>query len=277
MKPIRSIVAFAFALPALCVASANLPVAFRMPTSSMEPAVPKGSLIIQEPLEQSDAVKRGDLVLVRDPANSNLYAMRIVGLPTERINMNSVGVVFIGPSMLDESAYTPQYSQRVTPDLMHPAVGARYVSIPNGKFFLLFDQRANPNDSRLLGMFDRSQLLARVLPWESIRNTPGRARRTLERMIAPLSKRLPLTVEQGVQLTSVSAPSDEAFSATYTIDLRAQQTPSEQALDSVYRSILGYFCSLPSFGSLGVSVQYTVVDQSGKALALLAFAPDKCK
>lgn len=277
MKLLRTAVAFTLALPVLCVASMDLPVAFRMPTGSMEPAVPIGSVIIQEPLEQLEPVKRGDLVLVKDPANSKLYAMRVVGLPTERINMNSAGVVFIGSDMLDESKYTPQYSQRLTPNLLHPANGARYISIPNGKFFLLFDQRANPNDSRLLGLFDRSQFLARVAPWQSIRNTPGRAKKSLERMIAPVSRKLPLEVEQGVQLTSVTALSDEAFAATYTLDLRAKQLPSDQTLDSIYRSILGYFCSLPSFGSLGVSVQYTVQDQSEKVLASLSFEPNKCK
>jgi signal peptidase I len=243
----------------------------------MAPAVPKGSLIIQEPLERTESVVRGDLVLVKDPGNSNLYAMRVIGLPNERINMNAAGIVFIGPNMLDESTYTPQYSQQITAELRRPATGARYLTIPNGKYFLLFDQRENPNDSRLLGMFERSQLMARVTPWQEVRRTPGKVKRNLERMIAPVSRKLPLVVEQGVQLTSVSALSDEAFAATYTVDVESQQMPAGQVVDSVYRSILGYFCSLPSFASLGVSVQYTVQDKNEKVLASLSFSPEKCK
>ena len=277
MKLLRFIAVFASILPLLCFGGTELPVAFRMPTSSMAPAIPKGSLIVQEPLEKTETVIRGVLVLVKDPANSNLYAMRVIGLPDERINMNAAGVVFIGRSMLNESAYNPQYSQQVTAELTHPDPGARYVNIPSGKFFLLFDQRANPNDSRLLGMFERSQLLARVTPWQEVRRTPGKVKRNLERMIAPVSKKLPLAVEQGVQLISVSALSDEAFAATYTVDVESQQMPVEQVVDSVYRSILGYFCSLPSFSNLGVSVQYTVQDKKEKVLASLSFSPDKCK
>lgn len=277
MKIIRLVVAFAFSYPALCVANMDLPVAFRMPTSAMEPSIPKGSLIVQEPLNQLEQVKRGDLVLVKDPDNSKLYAMRVVGMPTERINMNSAGVVFVGGNMLDESQYNPRYSQAITQNLRRPVTGARYISIPNGKFFLLFDQRENPNDSRLLGLFDRSQLLARIVPWQSIRDIPGRAKRSLERMIVPVARRLPLEVGEGIHLTNASALSDEAFSATYTIDFQAEQMPPKKTLESVYASIFGYFCSLPSFGSLGVSVQYIVQDIRGQTLASLSFNPAKCK
>jgi signal peptidase I len=277
MKLLRFILIFGSIYTPHCFAGTELPIIFRMPTEAMAPAVAKGSLIIQEPLEREEAVARGDLVLVKDPSNSNFYAMRVIGLPDERINMNAAGVVFIGRSRLDESAYTPQYSQVITTELTRPAKDARYLKIPSDRFFLLFDQRENPNDSRRLGIIERSQLLARITPWEEVRRTPGKVQRTLERMIAPLSRRLPLVVEQGVQLTSVSALSDEALAAIYTLDVESQQAPNEQVVKGVYSSILGYFCSLPNFGKLGVSVQYTVQDNKGKMLTSLSLSPDKCK
>ena len=277
MKIPRLIVIFASICPILCSASTDLPVIFRMPTEAMAPAVAKGSLIIQEPLEREATVARGDLVLVKVPANSKLYAMRVIGLPDERINMNAVGVVFIGRNMLDESAYTPQYSQQLTTKLTRPAPDARYLKIPSDKFFLLFDQRENPNDSRRLGMFERSQLLARITTWQDVRRIPGKVKNTLERMIAPLSRKLPLVLEQGVQLTSLSVLSDETLAAIYTVDVESQKMATEQVVEGVYRSAHEYLCSLSNFSKLGVAIQYTVQDNKGKMLTSLSMSPDKCE
>ena len=124
---------------------------FRMPTSSMAPALEKGDYLIARMKPCADsAAKRGDIVIFPYPEDeSKLFIKRIVGLPGQRIQIKNKGV-FINDRPLDDPWGV--YKTNVTiPKHDSPRDNFGPKDIPEGEVFVLGDNRDFSQDSRFFG------------------------------------------------------------------------------------------------------------------------------
>jgi signal peptidase I len=108
---------------------------------AMEPTLKKGDRILIT--RQIADLKRGDIVTYYYPGDqSQRFISRIIGLPHEKIEIRE-GKVLIDGNLLDE-AY-------VNPDNNRASWTRQPVSVPDGLYFVMGDNRDNSNDSRAWG------------------------------------------------------------------------------------------------------------------------------
>ena len=142
---------------------------FSVPTSSMEPTIPKGSMVIADMNAfSSDAPARFDLVVFNPPEdvppNSKekntdvIYCMRIIGLPGEKIEIIN-DEVFIDSKQLE----TPS-------GLAYLTQGPKTkMELPSDGYFIVGDNSANSYDSRYWGTLPRINILGKVTEIQPVR------------------------------------------------------------------------------------------------------------
>jgi signal peptidase I, bacterial type len=96
---------------------------------------------------------RGDVVVfhITEAGEDELYIKRVIGIPGDRIDINS-GDVYVNGIRQDQSftkdGYTPGKVSSVT--------------VPKGRVYVLGDNRANSNDSRVIGTVRISEIRGRA-------------------------------------------------------------------------------------------------------------------
>lgn len=125
---------------------------------SMEPNFENGDyLIIDELSYRFSDPKRGDVVVFKYPNNpSQRYIKRIIGLSGETIEIGDNKVIIYsqqGSQILDETDYLSSNTQ--TP-------GEVRVSLDEGEFFVLGDNRPVSSDSRRWGALKRENIVGKV-------------------------------------------------------------------------------------------------------------------
>ena len=107
---------------------------------------------------------RFDIVICHYPGRTGYFVKRIVGLPGDRVAVSG-GVLYLNGEAVDE------------PYIDHPPTYemAEY-TVPEGMYFVLGDNRANSNDSHLIGPIEQSQVVGHarlvIFPFDSIRALP---------------------------------------------------------------------------------------------------------
>jgi len=124
---------------------------------SMEPNFANGDyLIIDELSYKFTEPKRGEVVVFKYPNDpSQRYIKRIIGLPGERIEVNSGKVVIYneqGAKALEESEYL---SSIFTP-------GTVNLTLEGEEYFVLGDNRAASSDSRRWGPLLEEEIVGKV-------------------------------------------------------------------------------------------------------------------
>jgi signal peptidase I len=104
--------------------------------------------------------QRGDLVVFQAPevvrarcGEGGTFVKRIVGLPGERIVVGADGFVTIDGERLDETGY-------LEPDRRGGA--AVTVTVPEGRYFMLGDNRRSSCDSRAWGALEEDRIIGEV-------------------------------------------------------------------------------------------------------------------
>lgn len=118
---------------------------------SMEPNFHPGELfLINENVAHAQDFKRGDVIVFSLPDNAEYYYIkRIIGLPGEKIRVKKEGVYVDngnGFVLLNET-YLPEGSSVPATGAYREGYAQTY-SVPEGKFFVLGDNRAHSLDSR---------------------------------------------------------------------------------------------------------------------------------
>jgi len=125
---------------------------------SMEPNFENGDyLIIDELSYRFSDPQRGDVIVFKYPNNpSQRYIKRIIGLSGETIEIGDNKVIIYsqqGSQILDETDYLSSNTQ--TP-------GEVRVSLDEGEFFVLGDNRSVSSDSRRWGALKRENIIGKV-------------------------------------------------------------------------------------------------------------------
>lgn len=141
---------------------------------SMVPTLSVGDLALYGPI---GTIERGDIVMF-DPTteeNANLpmmqtyegsvFTKRIIGLPGERIRMKE-GIVYINDVPLDE----PYAVYIDNPDPYYLTMrDMNEITIPEGCYFVMGDNRDHSADSRVFGVIPRENILrTRIFSFSSI-------------------------------------------------------------------------------------------------------------
>lgn len=130
---------------------------YRMAGESMAPTVRKGQvLVVQAGYYERNVPRRGDVAIMLAPGtNGYQWPARIIGLAGETIALNK-GQVEIDGRVLAEP-YVASDARRSRYSRTMPAL-----TVPEGHYFLMGDNRDNSQDSRVLGPIKRGDLTSRV-------------------------------------------------------------------------------------------------------------------
>ena len=123
---------------------------YLVPSDSMDPTLMRSDYIGGFEVEP-DELERGDIVVFSGATyDEDFYVKRVVGLPGDRLAIRK-GVVYIDGRKLEE----PYVSHRGKENF-------RAVKIPDGRIFIMGDNRTNSIDSRKFGPVSMRQVEARI-------------------------------------------------------------------------------------------------------------------
>lgn len=127
---------------------------FRIPSTSMAPAVLQGDLLFADkrynragwagiPGGQTSSVARGDIAIFTYPNDRTLkYIKRIIALPGDRVKIQN-GDVQVNSVLLPPTTNTQASSKQIATDLD--------ITVAAGQVFVMGDNRSNSKDSRDFG------------------------------------------------------------------------------------------------------------------------------
>ena len=120
--------------------------------TSMQPSIRDGDIIFVDraAVLLGAQFERGDIIVMRSPDDPDVdYVKRIVGLPGEQIEIRG-GRVRVNGRILDESFGVPTRER------------SRSWNVPEGKFFVLGDNRSRSCDSRDFGVVNGESIKGKV-------------------------------------------------------------------------------------------------------------------
>jgi len=152
-----------------------------IPSSSMEPTLLiDDRLIIDKLSYRWRKPERGEIVVFNPPNNpvvpdaTKVYIKRVIGLPGDRISIHD-GKVFVNDAPLNEPyiAQPPNYTlptqdDALCPNCFHPdnvqsSKGHPFFTVPNGKYWVMGDNRNNSLDSHAWGFMPEENLVGRAM------------------------------------------------------------------------------------------------------------------
>lgn len=116
---------------------------YTIPTNSMHPTLPVGSVLFIDKLPIHQDIRRGDVIVFKDQlgwlegAETSFIAKRVIGLPGDILEYNSNIGFTINGEVLNEDDYA-QGLQQVEPFS---------TTIPKGKYWVMGDNRLRSADS----------------------------------------------------------------------------------------------------------------------------------
>jgi signal peptidase I len=156
--------------------------AFKIPTGSMENNLLIGDHLLvnkfvfaptltaaEQLLLPIDPIRRGDIIVFKYPEDPERdFIKRVIGLPGETIELRNKKV-HINGKPIDEPyvhyLFPPEESGPGAPDFTSFDVRSSYgpVTVPEGHYFMMGDNRDNSQDSRYWGFMPRSYVKGKAL------------------------------------------------------------------------------------------------------------------
>jgi signal peptidase I len=118
---------------------------------SMRPNFADGDIFMVEEVPLTD-LKRGDLVLVKNPLNDNALLKRLVGLPGETVSIHD-GKVYINGIALEEPY-----------EVVPPLYNREDVKLDSDSYYVLGDNRNDSLDSHVWGPIEGSNITGKATP-----------------------------------------------------------------------------------------------------------------
>lgn len=134
--------------------------AFKIPSASMEPTLMVGDRVVVNKLSyHAHDVNRGDVIVFKRPPlapsgpdEPGQLIKRVIGLPGDTV-MAKDGEVYVNGKRLIEP-YLPEGTE--TLDMDNP------IDVPEGKLWVMGDNRMHSGDSRYFGTIDESTIIGRA-------------------------------------------------------------------------------------------------------------------
>jgi signal peptidase I len=165
------VVLIAVALAIAFIIKSFLFQAFYIPSGSMKPTLNVGDRVLVNKLSYDfHDVNRGDIVVFETPERARSegiedFVKRVVGLPGETVRSDADGTVTVDGRRLTEP-YLPKGTvsrfTNVPPDCGAPTDGRPGCVVPEGKIFMMGDNREDSQDSRVFGPIDEDTIVGRV-------------------------------------------------------------------------------------------------------------------
>ena len=142
--------------------------------SSMDPTFKdKQYLIIDEVTYRTRDPERGEVVVFRAPPEpTKFYIKRVIGLPGETVKIQNGAVTIFNDEYPNGLALDEAY-------VTHEQADTMTVQVPEGRYFVMGDNRSGSYDSRGWGTLPkesiRGRALLRLLPLNKVNYLPGKA------------------------------------------------------------------------------------------------------
>ncbi len=129
---------------------------FYVKGQSMEPNFQeKNYLIIDELTYRFREPNRGEVVVLKAPVGTDYYLKRVIGLPGERIKVESNKVIIYNEDNPQGVVVEENYLNNATNGVINETLGLN-------QYFVMGDNRSNSYDSRSFGPIERSAIIGRV-------------------------------------------------------------------------------------------------------------------
>ena len=140
---------------------ANVVRAFRMPSESMRPTFEVGDYFFADMSPVARRPARGDLVVHRYPPDpTKELVKRVVAAEGDGVELRNK-VLYVNGVKVPEP-YVIHTDPSVRPGDLDPRDNYGPVTVPQGSFFVMGDNRDNSDDSRFFGPISRQFVLGRV-------------------------------------------------------------------------------------------------------------------
>ena len=129
---------------------------FTVSGASMYPTLHNGDRMV---LSKVGDIHRFDVVILKAPDENVEYIKRVIGMPGDTIEMKS-GVLYINGKKVDQPFINTEVlaKQTVFMDDFTLESLTGETKVPEGKYFVLGDNRGVSKDSRMIGFIDRSAI-----------------------------------------------------------------------------------------------------------------------
>ena len=129
---------------------------FTVSGASMYPTLHNGDRMV---LSKVGDIHRFDVVILKAPDENVEYIKRVIGMPGDTIEMKS-GVLYINGKKVDQPFINTEAlaKQTVFMDNFTLESLTGESKVPEGKYFVLGDNRGVSKDSRMIGFIDRSAI-----------------------------------------------------------------------------------------------------------------------
>ena len=129
---------------------------FTVSGASMYPTLHNGDRMV---LSKVGDVHRFDVVILKAPDENVEYIKRVIGMPGDTVEMKS-GVLYINGKKVDQPFINTEALAKQTVFMndftLESLTGES--KVPEGKYFVLGDNRGVSKDSRMIGFIDRSAI-----------------------------------------------------------------------------------------------------------------------
>jgi len=129
---------------------------FTVSGASMYPTLHNGDRMV---LSKVGDVHRFDVVILKAPDENVEYIKRVIGMPGDTVEMKN-GVLYINGKKVDQPFINTEALAKQTVFIddftLESLTGES--KVPEGKYFVLGDNRGVSKDSRMIGFIDRSAI-----------------------------------------------------------------------------------------------------------------------